>query len=156
MSLRNIGRKVKMDILHQEGDVCELLFNNRRAVHAARLLLCEIKVRGGLTRGEFSRFACDLRDGKVEVGFRYSRVQFYTTVRARLLTLGLVGIQQRPADARVGDLEPERRRAPRGVVDKYVAVRQPIGRRAPDGLNLVRLCWIICEKWNSEFFDEGS
>jgi len=38
--------------------------------------------------------------------------------------------------------------------DKYVPVRQPIAKRAPDGLNLVRLTWIICRKWNSEFFPD--
>ncbi len=60
-------------------------------------------------------------------------------VRRTLLVLGLVEIQQRPADSRVGEFMPENRRAPRGVVDKCVAVRQPISKRPPDGLNLVRL-----------------
>jgi hypothetical protein len=154
MSLRTIGRKVKMDILQQEGDVCELLFSNARAVHACRLFLDTMKRRGGLTRQEFQQFASDLRDGKVEDGFRYSRTRFYVQVRRTLLTLGLVGIQQRPADSYSEDLEPEKRRRPRGVVEKYVAVWQPIARRPPDGLNLVRLTWIICEKWNREFFGE--
>ncbi len=153
--LRRISRKVSMDILQQEGDVCELLFNNSRAQHACRLLLDELKARGGLTRGEFQRFASDMRDGKIEVGFRYSRTNFYVTVRRTLLLLGLVGIQQRPADSLPGDFEPERRRSRGGVVDKYVAVWQPIAKRAPDGLNLVRLTWIICEKWNREFFSRG-
>lgn len=152
MSLRTIGRKVKMDILQQEGDMCELLFNNSRAQHACRLFLDELKRKGGLSRAEFQLFASMLRDGKIERGFRYSRTRFYAQVRRTLLTLGLVGIQQRPADSRSEDLEPERRRAPRGVVDKYVPIRQPIARRPPDGLNLVRLTWIICEKWNHEFF----
>ncbi len=152
MSLRNIGRRVKMDILHQEGDVCELLFANKRTQHAARLFLNELKKQGGLTRLEFGAFVRDLRDGKVEPGFKYSRTWFYAQIRTTLLTLGLVGIQQRPADMRLEDFEPEKKRAPRGVVDKYVAVRQPIARRPPDGLNLVRLTWIICEKWNEEFF----
>ena len=156
MSLRTIGRKVKMDILQQDGDVCELLFNNRNAQHACRLLFDELKAKRGLTRAEFQQFACDLRDGKIEPGFRYSRTRFYVQVRRTLLTLGLVGIQQRPADSRASDLEPERRRAPRGVVDKYVAVWQPIAKRAPDGLNLVRLTWVICEKWNREFFTEDA
>jgi len=47
-------------------------------------------------------------------------------------------------------LAPERRRQ-RDVVEKYVPVRQPIPKRPPDGLNLVRLMWIICKRWNDEF-----
>ena len=155
LSLRTIGRKVKMDILQQEGDICRLLFNNKRAQHASRLFLDQLKVKNGLTRAEFQRFACDLNNGAFESGFKYSRTRFYVQVRRTLLVLGLVGIQQRPADSRAADFEPEKRRAPRGVVDKYVAVWQPIAKRPPDGLNLVRLTWIICEKWNKEMFDFG-
>lgn len=141
MSLRTIGRKVKMDILQQDGNVCELLFNNGRAQHACRLFLNELKAKNGVTRAEFQKCASDLRDGKLEAGFRYSRTRFYAQIRRTLLTLGLVGIQQRPADPSGGELSPERMRGSRrgGVVDKYVAVRQPIAKRPPDGLNLVRL-----------------
>jgi hypothetical protein len=144
-----------MDILSQNGDVCELLFSNRRAQHACRLFLEKVKRENGLTREEFQRFSCNLRDGKVESGFRYSRTRFYSQVRKTLLTLGLIAIEQRPVDpATEGDLLPERRRGygHGGVVDKYVAVWQPIPKRPPDGLNLVRLTWIICEKWNREFY----
>jgi len=157
LSLRTIGRKVKMDILQQEGDVCELLFNSKRAQHASRLFLDQLKVKNGLTRAEFQRFACDLNNGAFESGFKYSRTRFYVQVRRTLLVLGLVGIQQRPADSQNVDLSPERKRGScRGaVVDKYVPVRQPIAKRPPDGLNLVRLTWIICEKWNEEMFDYG-
>lgn len=152
MSLRRIGRRVKMELLHQEGDVCELLFSQRRAQRACRLFLEELKRRGGLTRAEFQRFACDLRDGKVEPGFRYSRTRFYEQIRKTLLTLGLIGIEWRPVEVEAG-LEPERKRH-RGVVEKYVPIRQPIAKRPPDGLNLVRLTWVICQKWNQEFFSE--
>jgi hypothetical protein len=143
-----------MDILQQDGDLCELLFNNLRAQHSCRLFLNALKSNKGLTRAEFQTFACDLNKGKLEVGFKYSRTRFYVQVRRTLLLLGLVGIQQRPADPRVGDFEPEKKHAPRGVVDKYVPIRQPIAKRPPDGLNFVRLTWIICRKWNSEFFEE--
>jgi len=155
LSLRTIGRKVRMDLLHQEGDTCELLFSNKRAVRACQLLLNQMRAKNGLTREEFQRFACNLQDGKIEVGFKYSRTRFYVQIRRTLLTLGLVAIEQRPVDpATEGDLLPERRRGygHGGVVDKYVAVWQPIAKRPPDGLNLVRLTWIICEKWNREFY----
>ncbi len=154
MSLRTLGRKIKMDILHQEGDICELLFANRRAQHACGLLLSKIKENGGLTRAEFNRFAHQLEDGKAEAGFSYSRTRFYEQVRRTLLTLGLIGIEQRPFVLSREEFEPERRFG-RGLVDKYVPVHQPIPRRPPDGLNLVRLTWIICEKWNREFFEDG-
>jgi hypothetical protein len=155
LSLRTVGRKVKMDILQQEGDICELLFNNQRAVRACRLFLEELKKKKGLTRAEFNRFAIDLRDGKVEADFRYSRTRFYVQIRRTLLVLGLVGIQQRPGDTREEDLAPEHTRISQcGLVDKYVAIRQPIAKRPPDGLNFVRLTWIICSKWNDSFFEE--
>ena len=152
MSLRTIGRKVQMEILQQEGDVCELLFNQKRSQRACRLFLNQLKASNGLTRSEVNQFSRDLRDGKLEASFRYSRTRFYAHVRKTLLILGLVGIQQRPAYNFSEGFEPELRRCPRYVVDKYVPVHQPITKRAPDGLNLVRLTWIICEKWNRELF----
>jgi len=39
---------------------------------------------------------------------------------------------------------------------KYVPVRQPIPKRPPDGLNLVRLMWVICKRWNDEFLVMGA
>jgi hypothetical protein len=158
MSLRTLGRKIKMDILHQEGDICELLFNNKRAQHACRLFLDELKAKNGLTRTEFSKFAFALNQGSLiaDFGFEYSRTRFYVQIRRTLMILGLVGIQQRPADALDSGWDLKRPRSRRGVVDKYVPVRQPIAKRPPDGLNLVRLTWIICKKWNDEFFEEVS
>ena len=55
MSLRTIGRKVKMDILQQDGDVCKLLFSNRRAQHACLLFLDDLRAKNGLTRAEIQR-----------------------------------------------------------------------------------------------------
>jgi hypothetical protein len=94
-----------------------------------------------------SRFADDLEGGKVEKGFRYSRRQFYAQVRRTLLTLGLISIEQRLVSAQGFDIVSER------VKEKYIPVRQPISKRPPDGLNLVRLMWIICKRWNDEFLE---
>ena len=156
MALYTLGRKVRMEILNQDGDVCELLFNHKRSQRACRLLLNELKAKDGLTRKEFSRFAFRLANGEVEAGFYFTRRSFYAQVRRVLLTIGLLGIQQRPVEVGEVDLSPERRQGVKrgGIVDKYVAVRQPIARRPPDGLNLVRLTWIICRKWNKEFFED--
>jgi hypothetical protein len=152
LSLRTLNRKVKMDLLHQDGDICVLLFNGRRAQHACRLFLDVLRKQRGLTRSEFHRFVLDLAAGRVEEGFRYSKVRFYLKVRRTLLMLGLVGIENRPSDSGAGEFEPELCRR-RGVINKYVAVWQPISKRPPDGLNLVRLMWILCDRWNREFFE---
>jgi len=101
-----------------------------------------------------SLFAWKLNRG--ELSIKYSRTRFYMQIRHTLLTLGLVGIQQRFIDSFELDkeeLSPERKHHKK-VVDKYVPVRQPVPKHPPEGLNLVRLTWILCTKWNSEFFKE--
>jgi len=152
MSLRVLTRKAKMELMTTEGDIYSLLFPQKRAQHACRLFLEHLKRRGGLTRSELSRFAWDLQAGKIEEGFSYSRTRFYTNTRKTLLTLGLIAIEQRFVDAAEQDLAPERGRH-RDVVEKYVPVRQPIPKRPPDGLNLPRLMWVICKRWNDEFLE---
>ena len=150
MSLRVLTRKAKMELMTAEGDIYSLLFPQERAQHACRLFLKHLKRRGGLTRSELSQFAWDLQAGKIEEGFRYSRTRFYTNIRKTLLTLGLIAIEQRFVGCPEQDLAPERGRH-RDVIEKYVPVRQPIPKRPPDGLNLPRLMWIICKRWNDEF-----
>jgi hypothetical protein len=112
-----------------------------------------LKGRGGFTRNELSQFAWDLHAGKIEKDFTYSRTRFYTNVRKTLLTLGLIAIEQRFNDASEQDLAPESHRH-RDVIEKYVPVRQPIPKRPPDGLNLQRLMWTICKRWNDEFSEK--
>ena len=139
-----------MEILSVEGDICELLFANRKTQHACRIFLNHLKTSKGLTRAELNRFATDLDEGKVESGFRYRRTSFYRQIRKTLLTLGLIAIEQRFVGPSEIELAPVRSRR-KDIVDKYVPVRQPISKRPPDGLNLVRLTWIICKRWNEEF-----
>lgn len=153
MGLRVLTRNIKMDLISEKQDVCELLFTQARARKACRLFLNCLKTRHGLTRAEMSRFADDLEVGKIEEGFRYSRRQFYAQVRRTLLTLGLVGIEQRLVSSQDFEIISEK------LKEKYVPIRQPISKRPPDGLNLVRLMWIICKSWNDEFLervDDGS
>ena len=152
MSLRVLTRKAKMEFMTAEGDICSLLFPRERAQHACRLFLGHLKGRGGLARSELSQFAWDLQAGKIEEGFKYSRTRFYTNIRKTLLTLGLIAIEQRFVNALEQDLAPERVRR-RDVVEKYVPVRQPIPKRPPDGLNLPKLMWTICKRWNDEFLE---
>jgi hypothetical protein len=142
-----------MELISAEGDICSLLFAGKKAQHACRLFLEHLKRRGGLTRSELSRFTWDLQAGKIEKGFHYSRTRFYTNIRKTLLTLGLIAIEQRFVDTSEQDLAPERRRH-RDIVEKYVPVRQPIPKRPPDGVNLPRLMWAICKRWNDEFLEK--
>ena len=150
MSLRVLTRKTKMELISSEDDICQLLFAQKKTQRACKLFLNHLKQRGGLTRSELSKFAWDMHNGKIKEGFSFQRSTFYRRVRRTLMTLGLIAIEQRFVDLGEPGLLPERVKR-RDVVDKYVAVRQPISKRPPDGVNLVRLMWIICEKWNREF-----
>jgi hypothetical protein len=136
-----------MELISDEPDVCELLFAQARAQRACRLFLKNVKAGRGITRAELSRFAWDLNAGKIEQGFKYSRRSFYLQIRRTLLTLGLIAIEQRLVSAEDFDIISDK------VKEKYVPVRQPIAKRPPDGLNLVRLTWIICKRWNDEFLE---
>jgi hypothetical protein len=111
-------------------------------------LLEELKTRNGLTRAEFSQWTWALSRGQVEEGFRFSRAQFYVQVRRVLLTLGLIGIERRVVQKEYFELKAD------CVKEKYVLVWQPVTKRPPDGVNLPRLCWVICKKWN-EGLKEG-
>jgi transposase len=147
MSLRILTRKVKMDLTSNIRDVSELLFTQARAQHACQLFLEHLKISGGLTRAQMSRFASDLESGKIEEGFKYSRRSFYIQIRKKLLTLGLIAIEQRLVSVQDFDVVSDR------LKEKYVPVRQPIPKRPPDGLNLPRLMWTICKRWNDEFLN---
>jgi len=131
-----------MHLIPGDEDICELLFTHNKTQRACRLFLDWLKERGGCTRSELSRFAWDLEAGKIAEGFKYTRTNFYRQIRRVLLTLGLMAIEQR-FDVESND-----------VKEKYVPVRQPIPKRPPNGLNLVRLMWIICKRWNDEFLEK--
>ncbi|MEM1590000.1 MAG: hypothetical protein QW175_06250 [Candidatus Bathyarchaeia archaeon] len=146
--MRFLSRAVKRDLLRFDGDVCGLLFVNKRSQRACRLFLCELKRKGFMTRAELSRFAWDLSRGKVEPGFRYARCNFYTTVKRTLMCLGLITVRQRYVGGESFSWEPRRGRKMRDVVDVYVPVLQPIPMRPPDGVNLPRLIWNVCKAWN--------
>jgi len=148
MSLRVLTRKAKMELISAEGDICSLLFPRERAQHACRLFLGHLKGRGGFTRRELSRFAWSLQAGKIDKGFKYRRTSFYRQIRKPLLTLGLITIEQRFGEKQDFDVKSF------VVREKYVLVRQPIPKRPPDGLNLPRLMWTICKRWNDEFLEE--
>jgi hypothetical protein len=150
MSLRVLTRKTKMSLIPSEEDICKLLFTRRKQQRACRLFLDWLRKRGACTRSELSKFAWDLEAGKIEKGFRYRRTSFYRQIRKPLLTLGLITIEQRFGERQDFDVKSF------VVREKYVLVRQPIPKRPPDGLNLPRLMWIICKRWNDEFLVMGA
>jgi hypothetical protein len=153
MDIRNLTRHIKRLLLNPEGDISELLFHNKKTQHACRLFLQFLKTKKSCTREELSQFATDLQNGKIEKDFSYSRAKFYYTIRATLLTLGLIQVQERFFDVKNLDLMPERSRK-RNVQEVYVPVKQPIPKMPPDGVNLPRFCWIICKAWNDEFLPQ--
>jgi len=148
MSLRVLTRKAKMQLIPSEKDICELLFTRNKTQHACRLFFNWFKQRDACTRSELSKFAWDLEAGKIEKGFKYRRTSFYRQIRKPLLTLGLITIEQRFSEKQDFDVKSFI------VREKYVLVRQPIPKRPPDGLNLVRLMWIVCKRWNEEFLEK--
>ena len=145
MGLRVLTRKAKMQLIPSEEDICELLFTHNKTQRACRLFLNWFKQRGACTRSELSRFAWDLEAGKIGKSFKYRRTSFYRQIRKPLLTLGLIAIEQRFGENQNFDVKSF------VVREKYVPMRQPIPKRPPDGLNLVRLMWVICKRWNDEF-----
>jgi hypothetical protein len=145
VTLRVLTRKTKMSLIPSEEDICKLLFTRRKQQRTCRLFLDWIKERGACTRSELSKFAWNLEAGKLEKGFKYRRTSFYRQIRKPLLTLGLITIEQRFGEKQDFDVKSF------VVQEKYVLVRQPIPKRPPDGLNLPRLMWIICKRWNDEF-----
>ena len=148
MTLRVLTRKTKMSLIPSEEDICKLLFTRRKQQRACRLFLDWLKQRGVCSRSELSQFAWDLQAGKIEKDFKYRRTSFYRQIRKPLLTLGLITIEQRFGEKRDFDVKSF------VVREKYVLVRQPIPKRPPDGLNLPRLMWIICKRWNDEFLEK--
>jgi hypothetical protein len=136
-----------MSLIPSEEDICKLLFTRRKQQRACRLFLNWFKQHGACTRSELSQFAWDLQAGKITPGFTYRRTSFYRQIRRTLLTLGLIGIQQRFEEKETFEGKTFI------MVEKYAPVHQPIPKRPPDGLNLMRLMWIICKRWNDEFLE---
>jgi len=140
-----LTRKTKIELLSSDRDTCELLFLQKRTQHACRLFLNYLKGHGGLTRSKLSLFAWKFGSFKIQKGFKYKRTSFCRQIRKPLLTLGLITIEKRFGEEQDSDVKSF------VVREKHVLVRQPIPKRPPDGLNLVRLMWIICKRWSDEF-----
>jgi len=121
-------------------DVFEILFPNRRAQIAARLLIEELKRnRGWISKAQLRALADRLEKG--EAAFegrlvRYSKRNFYLTVVRRLVELGFI-------DRNKPRWSEERRRTIYG----YGVEVFKIPKRPPSS-GFWRISYYVCKKWN--------
>lgn len=119
-------------------DISSLLFPRHDSRRASQALLDWFKEKGGrCTKSELSEFSRRLESG--EMGFKFSRRNFYAGILRRYLAFGLI------AEGFLHD--PVKRKAVRG----YHIVLQPVNRHPPISPSLPRLIHSLCERWNSEF-----
>ncbi len=121
-----------------EEDFASLLFNREDSRLAARAFIGWLKSKNGrCSKEEMSRFSHELAAGMN--GARLTRANFYKTILAKFLELGLVSEQL--------VYDPSRRKA----VKAYQVIIQPVTKRRPLGPSLPYLAHLMSEKWNSEF-----
>jgi len=114
-----------------------LLFARQDSRKAAQALVDWLKEKKGrCNRAEMSAFSRRLESG--ELGFRFSRTNFYRGILHRFLALGLI------AEGFQYD------RAKGGPVKGYHVVVQPVTRHPPVSPSLPHLIHSLCEKWNLE------
>jgi hypothetical protein len=119
-------------------DISRLLFSRQDSRRAGRALVDWLKRKGGsCTQREMSEFSWRLENG--ELGFKFSRRNFYGGILRRYLAFGLI--------AEGFQYDPVKRKAMRG----YHAVVQPITRHPPVSPSLPHLIHGVCQKWNAEF-----
>jgi hypothetical protein len=123
-------------------DISTLLFSRQDSRRAGRALVDWLKRKGGsCTQREMSKFSWRLENG--ELGFRFSRRNFYAGILHRYLAFGLIaeGFQYDPAK--------------RKPVKGYHVVVQPVTRHPPVSPSLPNLVHAVCLRWNAEFEAPG-
>ncbi|MGD0478418.1 MAG: hypothetical protein ABSB29_09680 [Nitrososphaerales archaeon] len=126
-----------------EQDLVSMLFNREDSRLAARTFVGWLKRRNGrCSKKEMSGFSHDLASGRL--GVKLSRTNFYKTILARFIDLGLV------AEDLVYD--PEARKA----VKAYHVVVQPVSGRRPTSPSLLFLAHVVSERWNQEIFESSA
>ncbi len=122
-----------------EKDLISMLFGREDSRLAARAFVKWLKARNGrCSKEEMSRFSYDLASGRL--GVKLSRTNFYKTILARFVDLGLI------AEDLVYD--PRARKA----VKAYRVVVQPVSGRRPMSPSLLFLAHVVSERWNQEIF----
>jgi hypothetical protein len=125
-----------------EEDFAGLLFSREDSRLAARVFISWLKSNNGrCSKEDMSRFSYELAAG-ID-GARLARTNFYKTILARFIELGLV------CEKLVYD--PSRRKA----VKAYEVIIQPLPSRRPLAPSLLYLAHVISEKWNAEFSPTG-
>ena len=120
-----------------EEDVVNMIFNRRDSRMAARTFLDWLKDKDGrCLKEEMSQFSNLLASGRL--GCRLSRTNFYKSILAKLVGLGLI------SKALQYDHETGR------ALKVYAVVYQPVGKRKPLGPSFAELAHILCQKWNTQ------
>ncbi len=116
------------------------LFFRKDSQMAADALLDELRAKGRLTEKEMSGFVRKLEAG--DLGFRFSKDNFYKKVLRTFLSLGFV-----KKDAVYGG-EGGR------TLEAYLPVLQPIPTHAPSNPSFWSVAYDVCRWWNDMMFPQ--
>jgi len=114
------------------------LFFRKDSERAGEALMNELRAKGRLTEKEMSEFVRKLESG--DLGFRFSKNNFYRNVLRTFLNLGFVR-----KDTVYGGEGGKTREA-------YLPVRQPIPTRAPSSPSFWSVTYETCRWWNDIMF----
>ena len=117
------------------------LFFRKDSQRAADALLNELRAKGRLTEKEMSQFVRKLELG--DLGFRFSKNNFYRKVLRTFLNLGFV-----KKDIIYGGEGGKTREA-------YLPVLQLIPTHAPSSPSFWSVAYDICQWWNDIMFSAG-
>ena len=125
--------EVSLEQVRVQDNIEDIIFRRGESKKAGRALIEWLKGKGGgCTDSEMNQFSKRLAAG--EVGCSLGRSNFYKTILRRFTDLGLI-VEQPVFDS-------GRKR----VVNMYVAIHQPIGKRKPLGPSLPLIAHLIAEK----------
>lgn len=116
------------------------LFFRKDSQRAAGALLDELRAKGRLAEKEMSLFVRKLEAG--DLGFRFSKNNFYKKVLKTFLNLGFV-----KKDIVYGGEGGK-------TLEVYLPIRQPIPTRAPSNPSFWSVTYDVCRWWNRTMFQE--
>jgi hypothetical protein len=125
-------------VVDREEPFTAWLFFRKDSQRAADALLDELRAKGRLTKKEMSQFAWKLEAG--DLGFRFSKVNFYKKVLRTFLDLGFVKIET------VYGGEEEK------TLEAYLPVLQLIPTRPPSNPSFWFVTYDVCRWWNGIMF----
>jgi len=116
------------------------VFFRKDSRRAGEALLTELRAKGRMTEKEMSQFVKRLAAG--DLGFRFSKTNFYKGILGRYLDLGFV---------KKGTIHGGEKGK---TVNAYLPVLQPIPAHAPDSPSFWSVAYQICLWWNDIMFPE--